>query len=264
MFKLFRKARQAFQPKIDVNTLVAEIHNDFDTATERLLNEAKEILSKGIDTAKGEQLRSLGFTSSKPSVDSALDIKQKQDNEQLANHIEYYQTYYPNNKFITELEVEKICKKYGLLSGGAEYYTGDVPDKNVKEIASFKLRDEDCTKYECGYFESHHTNSGYRCFISSVNGKGKYGYLKNDMGWGRMLYSISDTEQKFHYEKPTFKICASVKDFDMNKMRVTDGYKLEQNIPDPIVLQPVNGGYLIISKWGLEASDESLVNEKLN
>lgn len=32
-------------------------------------------------------------------------------------------------------------------------------------------------------------------------------------------------------------------------------------IKDPIVLQPVNFGYIIVSSWGLEASDELVVNE---
>jgi hypothetical protein len=47
-------------------------------------------------------------------------------------------------------------------------------------------------------------------------------------------------------------------------MRIEDGYRLEYNLPDPIVLQPVNGGYLIVSKWGLEGEDAELTNEKMN
>lgn len=264
MFNFKKKVNQLIHPKVDVNVLVAEIHNEFDTATDRLLNEAKAILSKNINTAKGETLRNLGFTSSKPSIESTADIKSKEENELLAKNIEYYQTFYPNNKFITEKEVESICKKYGLLSGSVEYYTGDVPDKNVKEIADFQLKEEDCTKYKCGYFDRHTTRSGFSHYTESYKKEGRYGYLKNDRGWDTTLFGISDTSQEYHYEKPTFKICASVKDFDMKQMRVTDGYKLEQNIPDPIVLQPVNGGYLIVSKWGLESDDKDLANEKLN
>jgi hypothetical protein len=40
-----------------------------------------------------------------------------------------------------------------------------------------------------------------------------------------------------------------------------DGYKLEY---DPIVLQPVKGGYLVVTKWGLEASDEIVTNPTSN
>lgn len=264
MFNLKRKVKELIQPKVDVNLLVAEIHNEFDTSTERLLNEAKSILAKNINTSKGETLRSLGFTSSKPSIDSAADIKSKQENEQLAKHIEHYSTFYPNNKFITEKEVEKISKKYGLLCGEVGYYIGDVPDKNVSEISNFKLREEDCTKHKCGWYKVEYGGGFRPMFLpSSKKENGHYGWIKNDWRIGGFINSVKEG-QEYHYERPEFKICASVKDFDMNQMRVTDGYKLEQNIPDPIVLQPVNGGYLIVSKWGLEAEDNDLVNEKLN
>jgi len=35
-------------------------------------------------------------------------------------------------------------------------------------------------------------------------------------------------------------------------------------LADPVVLQPVKGGYLIITAWGDEASDELVVNQKFN
>ncbi len=265
MFNLKRKVQQMVQPNVDPNVLVAKIHSDFDTSTERLLNEAKSILSKNIDTSKGETLRSLGFTSSKPSIESAADIKSKEENEQLAKHIEYYKTFYPNNKFITEAEVEKICKKYGLLSGDVSYYTGDVPDKNVLEIECFKLREEDCLKHSCGWFKFEHLASMRGFYLPCAENKGTYGWIKQSSDWRRSDSLIkTPVDKKVHFEKPLFKICASVKDFDMTQMRVTEGYKLEQNIPDPIVLQPVNGGYLIVSKWGLEGEDKDLVNEKMN
>jgi hypothetical protein len=69
---------------------------------------------------------------------------------------------------------------------------------------------------------------------------------------------------RLYLKKEGFKICASVKDFDTSNMRIEDGYRLEYNLPDPIVLQPVNGGYLIVSKWGLEGEDAELTNEKMN
>ena len=41
-------------------------------------------------------------------------------------------------------------------------------------------------------------------------------------------------------------------------------FNILEHVPDPIVLQPVNHGYLILSAWGDEASDEIIVNEILN
>lgn len=266
MFNLFSKAKNAVrnlaQTNVNTNVLVAKIHSDFDTSTERLLNEAKAILSKNVDTSKGEQLRNLGFVRSKPSIESAVEIQQKQENETVAKHIEHYQVFYPNNKFITEKEVERICKKYGLLCAESEYYSGDVPDKNVKEIALFKLREEECTKHRCHYYKPDYRNH-YPMMLISSKEDGQYGWIESGR-WGYQIHNIADETQQFAYTKPSFKICASVKDFDTTQMSIKEGYKLEKNIPDPIVLQPVNGGYLIVSKWGLDGQDESLVNQTMN
>jgi len=260
MFNLFKKAKAAFEPNVNTVAVIEAIHNEFDSSTDRLLKEAKEILSRDVCTAKGEELSKLGFVRSKASVETKEIIATKQQKEAVAKHIQYYQQWYPFNKFITEGEVERICKKYGLLCGEAEYYTGDVPDKNVKEISSFKLREDDCTKYRCHWFKMLDGASRFRYYSPSIENEGNYGYVKNER-WGHQFYPISNHEQEFHYEKTPFKICASVKDFDMDNMRVTDGYKLDKNIPDPIVLQPVNGGYLIISIWGLpEDANKELSN----
>ena len=58
-------------------------------------------------------------------------------------------------------------------------------------------------------------------------------------------------------------IAAQEEDFDTRGMYVK-GHKLEMSIPDPIVLQPVKGGYLIVTAWGDEASDAAVVNEIKN
>lgn len=42
------------------------------------------------------------------------------------------------------------------------------------------------------------------------------------------------------------------------------GYKLEKHIPDPVVLRHEHGGYLIVTAWGDEESDENVVNESFN
>lgn len=265
MLKFLKKAKQIFEPKVDATVVVEAIHNEFDSSTERLLKEANEILNRDFSTAKGEELSKLGFVRSKASVETKEMIATKQQKEAVAKHIQYYKQWYPFNKFITEEEVERICKKYGLLCGEAEYYTGDVPDKNVKEISSFKLRDDECIKHRCHWYKPDMDNMrGYRYFSQCLKEEGQFGWLES-IRFGYKLNRISDETQDFHYEKPPFKICASVKDFDMDNMRITDGYKLDKNIPDPIVLQPVNGGYLIVSKWGLpEDANTELLNPTNN
>lgn len=64
--------------------LIAEIHNEFDTAQDRLLKQANEVLSKPIDTgvsaieSVGERLAKVGFTNT-PTVKKAEKIKESKD-----------------------------------------------------------------------------------------------------------------------------------------------------------------------------------------
>lgn len=62
--------------------------------------------------------------------------------------------------------------------------------------------------------------------------------------------------------RDSLTICAPVKDMDMTGMEITQGYKMTKKveIPDPVVLQEVYGGYLIVTAWGDEASDPIVVN----
>ena len=68
--------------------------------------------------------------------------------------------------------------------------------------------------------------------------------------------------------KLPLEIAAPLKDFNMDEMEVKD-FKLSKiEIPDPIVLKPVifnnQKHYLIVTAWGIEASDELVVNANHN
>ena len=62
--------------------------------------------------------------------------------------------------------------------------------------------------------------------------------------------------------------CRTKSDFNTEGMQL-EGFNLKPiELPDPIVLQPVcfenKKHYLIVTAWGAEASDESVVNQKYN
>jgi len=258
MFKnILKKVQQSLEPIKDPNVLIAEIHNEFDTSTERLLKEAKEIISKSdkSEIDKSQRLKNLGFKSSKFVTETNEKIKEEKESKELADSILYFQQWYPNNKFITEKEVAKVCAKYKLIFAEVRYYKGDVPEKNITEIENFILREEDML-----------TKSNYDDYIEPHRRMQMFGGLAQAFGdrqRPRYTPPPPPTEYKTRSVKPELKICAPEKDFDTRYMTISEGYKLV-NIPDPIVLQPVKGGYLIISKWGLESEDENLVNEKMN
>jgi hypothetical protein len=246
MFKLFKAKKTTEQ-------VIAEIHNDFDSASERLLKEAKDIVAK--DTGKGDRLRSLGFNNAKP-VKEVEGVRQAQyEMRQLADRVSYFNQWYPHNKFITEESVKKICEKYGLVFADAQYYKGDVPEKNLREMEQFVLRKEDMDSDPIGSIVSHLRRS-----LMGVNWG--YDFVAPRGLWNEMPSPSYDYEEP-KAKKPSFKICAPEKDFDTS-MLTKNGHRLELNIPDPIVLQPVKGGYLIVTKWGLEASDDLVKNEKAN
>lgn len=245
---------------LSVVETIEAIHNEFDSATERLLAEAKTIIEKPI-TDKGERMAKIGFGSTAEAKEALVIKSEKQAAANLAHRIMDYSVRYPNNKFITEQEVKKICEKYSLVFGESKDYIGDIPDENLLEIEAFALKEEDKFKSRIGWYRAHYGFGRQTLWVRGVEGGEDcyYGALTVNNEFKRYPKS----EEGFHSESPAFKICASVKDFDMTG-RELQGYKVKESIPDPIVLQPVSDGYLIVSKWGLEASDPIAVNQSHN
>lgn len=231
------------------NELVQEIHSEFDLAGERMVKEAKRIISRPPTELieKSKKAIALGFTNSKAAVigkNASYNIERCNTDLQSA---EYFGIHYPFYKFINEKEVERICKKYGLVLGQADWYVGDIPDKNLSEIENFKLRMED-------FIEIYTPVFNWLSFTSPFRN------LSREQDQIDNILRNNETIK----EKPAFKIVAPKNDFKKENISIKDDYKLELHIPDPIVLQPVKGGYLIVSKWGLEGEDKDLVNEKSN
>lgn len=135
-----------------------------------------------------------------------------------------YSVRYPHHKFITPQLVEQICKKWGLIIGPVGSFIGRVPEKNIQDMENFVLQ-------------------------------------KRDMYSGWSLPHVFNQLRFFYNDDTPMFICAPAKDFNQKGMKVS-GVKLE--IEDPIVLQPVKHGYLIVTKWGPEASDPALINEQSN
>lgn len=289
-------------------TITAEqIHKDFYGAEERLYVEAIG-LSKGSlvnSSSKADRLKKIGFGKAKPIKDDQILQEKRKISGHIVNVIEYFRTYYPHNKFITEAEVKILCEKYGLLLGDASSYTGDMPENNLVDIEKFKLRKEDWREVQTTW-----VGSGQTFWVdglpspATVSGLVKYfepsrrqefdeygQYFQKPRQSGRQqaqqefmstreilnqylreypkyvagIDPYQKEEPKKEYEQPAFKICAPKQDFDTRGFIVQDGHKL---VYDPIVLQSVSKegieGYLIVTAWGDEASDENVVNQKMN
>jgi hypothetical protein len=240
----FLKSKQVAKPTVinDTISIDEQIYKDVYSAQELLLAEAKEILSKpsGYDEERYERLQkmhSLGFSNAAEVKEfKEMDNKRKEQ-EAIKSKIEYYQQTYPLHKFISEEAVKTICKKYNLLLTMTSDYIAEIPEKNQKEIVAFRVMRKDVREpYEVyrGMFFMRHFH--YPRFTEPK----QYEDWQNEKLCGKDLLIVAP-EHKLKTEG-----------------KIKDGHILK--IKDPIVLQPVDKGYLIVSSWGLEAGDELVVN----
>lgn len=281
---LFFKKKKKVENKISTkkySSEIEEIHNEFNSASDKLLEEAKSIIDNAqkANTSKISRLEALGFKQSNEVKELKPLLEKSKFSKEQIDLLNYYRKKYPFNKFITENQVKEICHKYNLVCGDVSRFKGFVPEKNLKEIEAFKLKDEDsCIQGICWGNDVKPIKKyiPYNIYLKAkkeneVRGDDKHldinlpgtdnRYIRCD--WIRSNYDSSFTGRWFdRIEKMELQICAPVKDMDISDLELKEGYKLEKKfVPDPVVLQPVKGGYLIITAWGDEASDPIVVNE---
>ena len=286
MFSLFKKSESvvAGQRATNYPTVVNEIHNEFMCAGEKILQEANAILqeaqTKSIE--KGKRLAAIGFSNT-PEAMQAIDTEMKIImTKEIAGLVEYYSINYPNNKFITEEMVKSICEKYGLVCGEVSAYKGFVPENKLSLIENFKIKNDNdfiggvLTGSNVGY-------NKYDVYLGVVAKKEITGFWRESIcqkNGSATFTPNNDTSEHFSkrinsyfnqfthltvsgQNSTTLKICAPLKDMEVGDRQMVVGYKI-QDIPDPVVLRPVMGGYLIVCAWGNESSDEIVVNQKMN
>lgn len=281
MFNPFKKS----QPKTEqvavagkYPDIVHEIHNEFLSASDKILEEANRILceAKIKSTDKGKRLAAIGFSKT-PEASEAINAENTiVKTKEIADVVEHFKINYPLNKFITEEQVKAICKKYGLVCAPTTMYKGFVPEKNLTAIERFKIKKEDAglntsnglffANAEIRQFGGYYhifkitEKSNHIYSFQSENGVDFYSSDRKDI-FG--LSSIGD--QRFSIEPTALLICAPLRDMEIPPTHSKGDYKIERvYIPDPVVLHPVKNGYLIVTAWGDEASDENVVNEKMN
>jgi hypothetical protein len=226
---------------------VEEIHHAFETASDRLLEEAKSVIdqSSSFNLDKVKRLSALGFKNVK-EVESGQKIIQKVElSKEQVELIKYYNKEYPKNKFITEAQVMEICHKYNLVCGNVDRFKGFVPEKNLIDIENFKVKGQDLS-----WFYNYGGNTPNTVENLMKRWGHPYDYFVNSRN--------IENRKCFQQTNITLKICAPIKDMDISGLTLKDGYRLEKHIPDPVVLQPVKGGYLVVTAWGDEANDPIL------
>lgn len=290
MFNLFKKTQKKesvsfYKKQKKYPEVVEEIHSEFYSASEKILQEATQILKdlEKKDLDKGNRLANVGFNNTREAVTAISDKRLLENTKEIADLVMYYNLNYPNNKFITESQVKVICEKYGLVFGDTSMYKGFVPESKLSLIENFKVKEKDKVKIFLEITSDH--NGGKELPISFITDKDltekgikyfgeqqllDFFYIKDGIGYNCNLCKseISKLFDGFIFVKAkkstnALKIVAPAKDMQIPEGKKIVGYRI-QDIPDPVVLQPVKGGYLIVCAWGDEASDEIVVNQKLN
>jgi hypothetical protein len=159
------KQIQGIEPEVSVmdqasdeQRIIDEIHNEFDTAPARILEQAMEILNnergakvelESTIVDKAKRLREQGFiknglVANLHKTESLIVEKDRiiGMNHQMAEGVKYYSSKYPFLKFLPVSELDRICDKYGLVYAPVKHYKMPVPDKNLKDIEDSQRLDE--------------------------------------------------------------------------------------------------------------------------
>ena len=260
---LFKKAEEK---ESNYPEVVEKIHDEFNSAGEKLYQEALRIINstKILNEEKTKRLKALGFSATKEVTEAEEVLKKKKLNEEMVETISYYRTKYPMNKFITKEQVEQICGKYGLIYSEVTNYIGFVPEKNLKAIEAFKIADDDVpmTRWLNGMWTGGSAEEMTRGDICRYREqKAAENDQSQSLGVNAILYQMS-RELYSYIENRTLLIAAPAGDFKATERHEVKDFRLSlKPIPDPVVLAPVIGGYLIVTAWGDEASDPLVQNE---
>ncbi len=262
MFNFFKKQQDGYP------TVVKDIHNAFNVAGGRLLNEAKEIVAglKVVNEDKVTKLNKFGFRSVPEVTEAAEIVMARREKEETAKALEYFLIHFPQYKFITTEEAQRICKKYNLYIGDVSQFKGFVPEKNLNQINTFfKEENEINTSYTTSDYSGRWRQVEKETYEQGLKNQKEQEefYDKNIEFSAQMRRYIP----RFNCSNTDLKIAAPIKDMDTRGYKVS-GHFLVKEIPDPVVLAPiVKYGielYCIVTAWGDEASDEIVVNQISN
>lgn len=294
---------------------VVRIHHAFDTAAERLLQEAQEIIATKPEIGETEIsklnqleiLEKIGFINSKNFVEAkkvkdSFETKRGKivDASGIQELVLRYQHYFPFYKFLTIDQLVHICMKYNLVFHPVEQYIGEIPAKNIAEMANIPDLNKNGAVTKPGYAPGGPVERGTDINLDFgtedkyyVRVPGKLGFdypveitnqdykdMKNlgDTAKRRKLVEIGErngypyTADSF-YNKEIYLtiardeklyIAAPPSQFDLNKSIIPSVSKILRIQLDPVVFRVCKGGIQVITKWGLEASDPLLVNEVNN
>ena len=205
----------------------------------------KEFFKK-TNTNKSARLYNQGFLNAKNSI-----------SDKLSKLESYYRVKYPLYRFITKERVDKICNKYGLVVGKFKWYNGFVPEEKLLQIEQFRVDDIDCCKY---YESTYDFDLGRRISFSELPEEVKRFFATNKNTQCTIKKGIFNKKRYYNRVIDGKVMVAPVTQFNIPDGYEVNKHKITKVVEDPIILQKVKGGYLIVCAWGDEASDSEVIN----
>jgi hypothetical protein len=194
------------------------------------------------------RLVKLGFSS---KGGSSLDPLSAKAVEVL---FEVYDSIYPNHQFINYKCVYELMKNYGLSMGTTDAFICDIPLNRIDSMENFKVS---YIYDRPSNYSMHDMRIPMEEIASMGDGYGNLsGYIKDT------YYHITSGEGALGKEKDLVKY--SMIDMVKRPMKSTTFFVLapsscfnvEANsagnhapVKDPIILAPVEGGYIIVTAW---------------
>lgn len=242
--------------------------------------------------ARLEKLAEMGFENV-DEVNDLLTYKRKLNGQlEIVDQIREYQRVYPMYKFIDMDGVEQLCKKYGLLLTSVDKYKADIPDKNQVDIVNFKVQPRhireatELNRFDGSEFGSFMSDGDFVYGMTNTRSR----RIDMEANWNWMISSLKRERNIGPYFDVTPKdidVPKLISKFGLplkaekeieyvsgknlcilapERMLITSGNLKKGHIllNDPIILQPVKLGYIIITAWGLEAADSSVLNPSHN
>lgn len=203
---------------------------------------------------KAEFLTHIGFTN---SIATKV-YKDLTSGDELPKR--YAERYRGQFLFIYESQLERLVEKYNLYVRGLNFYAGDIPEKNIKEMQMFHFSIEDVIGVSASEFRS----TPLKEVVYKLEG-----------GLSHVPYtqvSRPIMEYKPFFLNGIIEI-AAVKElflptaFKDNEQRIVSKQEIQPSMQvdtDPIVMLKVPKGRIIITAWGDEANDEILARPTLN
>jgi hypothetical protein len=259
-----------------------QIHAAFDSAADALLVEVED--NRAVLEKKTKRLTALGFNRCSEVV-QFKNFDGKLESRRTAHELaKKYRAKYPGIKFISEEQLDSICLKYSLAVKPVSEYTGDVPEQKLfgieRLLDEIHVADIPNDRFEyCLHIRNGLHLEVQKCVDSYEDAKRcterlafprhpfSSGYYTGSCSYtheGRMPLSSSELVKAFR-EKGVPEEDISVKDIRLADRSLNSVLKIAapastfREMPakgtDPVVLQPVNGGYMVLAKWDGEADD---------